>query len=152
MLADPQGRQGPSGALRIPKACSLVPAVHHMHCCTPLERQRQEERVPIPRLLAKPLWEKQHSSQVQLDLRYSLSHHTAELLDCVAEQLQCAIAQAAGTIHGDFERGFICADVMRYEELHELGSEAAVKANGKLRQEGKTYLVNDGCVADIAAG
>jgi len=60
----------------------------------------------------------------------------------------CAAAsQAAGTIHGDFERGFICADVMRYEELKELGSEAAVKAAGKLRQEGKTYVVNDGCAS-----
>jgi obg-like ATPase 1 len=54
--------------------------------------------------------------------------------------------QAAGAIHGDFERGFICADVMRYEELKELGSESAVKAAGKLRQEGKTYVVNDGDV------
>jgi len=43
--------------------------------------------------------------------------------------------QAAGTIHTDFERGFICAEVMHYDELHELGSEAAVKAAGKYRQE-----------------
>ena len=43
--------------------------------------------------------------------------------------------QAAGAIHTDFERGFICAEVMHYEELHELGTEAAVKAAGKYRQE-----------------
>lgn len=54
--------------------------------------------------------------------------------------------QAAGTIHTDFERGFICAEVMRYDELHELGSEVAVKAAGKYRQEGKNYTVNDGDV------
>lgn len=41
--------------------------------------------------------------------------------------------QAAGTIHTDFERGFICAEVMHYEELKELGSENAVKAAGKYR-------------------
>jgi len=44
-------------------------------------------------------------------------------------------SQAAGAIHSDFERGFICAEVMHYEELHELGSEGAVKAAGKYRQE-----------------
>lgn len=43
--------------------------------------------------------------------------------------------QAAGTIHTDFERGFICAEVMSYSELKELGTEAAVKAAGKYRQE-----------------
>eukprot|EP00252_Welwitschia_mirabilis_P004747 TRINITY_DN15041_c0_g1_i1.p1 TRINITY_DN15041_c0_g1~~TRINITY_DN15041_c0_g1_i1.p1 ORF type:complete len:395 (-),score=84.98 TRINITY_DN15041_c0_g1_i1:473-1657(-) len=54
--------------------------------------------------------------------------------------------QAAGTIHTDFERGFICAEVMKFEDLKELGSEAAVKAAGKYRQEGKTYVVQDGDV------
>jgi ribosome-binding ATPase YchF (GTP1/OBG family) len=52
--------------------------------------------------------------------------------------------QAAGAIHGDFERGFICADVMAYDVLKEIGSEGAVKAAGKLRQEGKNYVVVDG--------
>eukprot|EP00850_Spirogloea_muscicola_P010624 SM000063S20014 [mRNA] locus=s63:271135:275767:- [translate_table: standard] len=66
--------------------------------------------------------------------------------------------QAAGTIHTDFERGFICAEVMKYEDLKELGNEAAVKgvgmliiknvvqAAGKYKQEGKNYVVQD---ADI---
>ena len=45
--------------------------------------------------------------------------------------------QAAGAIHSDFERGFICAEVMHFEELKELGSEAAVKAAGKYRQVGE---------------
>jgi len=52
--------------------------------------------------------------------------------------------QAAGVIHTDFERGFVCAEVMKYEEFKELGSEAAVKAAGKYKQEGKTYTVQDG--------
>ncbi|GBF92492.1 obg-like ATPase [Raphidocelis subcapitata] len=52
--------------------------------------------------------------------------------------------QAAGAIHTDFERGFICAEVMKYDELKELGSENAVKAAGKYRQEGKNYEVHDG--------
>ena len=52
--------------------------------------------------------------------------------------------QAAGTIHTDFERGFICAEVMTYEDLHAAGDENAVKAVGKYRQQGKEYVVQDG--------
>ena len=52
--------------------------------------------------------------------------------------------QAAGAIHTDFERGFICAEVMGFDTLKELGTEAEVKAKGKYRQEGKTYTVEDG--------
>eukprot|EP01124_Arcella_intermedia_P006680 TRINITY_DN1399_c1_g1_i8.p1 TRINITY_DN1399_c1_g1~~TRINITY_DN1399_c1_g1_i8.p1 ORF type:complete len:391 (+),score=88.13 TRINITY_DN1399_c1_g1_i8:44-1216(+) len=54
--------------------------------------------------------------------------------------------QAAGTIHTDFEKKFIKAEVMKFDELKELGSEAAVKAAGKYRTEGKGYVVED---ADI---
>ena len=54
--------------------------------------------------------------------------------------------QAAGEIHTDFERGFIKAEVYRIEDLLELGSEAALKAAGKMRLEGKDYLVDDGDV------
>jgi obg-like ATPase 1 len=52
--------------------------------------------------------------------------------------------QAAGIIHTDFERGFVCAEVMKFDEYKELGSEGAVKAAGKYRQEGKNYTVCDG--------
>jgi GTP-binding protein YchF len=52
--------------------------------------------------------------------------------------------QAAGKIHSDFERGFIRAEVMKCEDLFELGSEQAVKAAGKLSIEGKDYVVQDG--------
>ena len=54
--------------------------------------------------------------------------------------------QAAGVIHSDFERGFICAETISYTDLHELGSEKNAKEQGKLRQEGKSYLVQDGDV------
>lgn len=54
--------------------------------------------------------------------------------------------QAAGTIHSDFEKKFIKAEVMKFDELKELGSENAVKAAGKYRTEGKGYVVED---ADI---
>jgi ribosome-binding ATPase len=54
--------------------------------------------------------------------------------------------QAAGKIHSDFERGFIRAEVMRWSDLVELGSEAAVRSKGLLRSEGKEYVMQDGDV------
>lgn len=52
--------------------------------------------------------------------------------------------EAAGIIHTDFERGFIKAEVMAYEDLMTYKSEQAAKENGKLRIEGKDYIVQDG--------
>lgn len=54
--------------------------------------------------------------------------------------------QAAGVIHTDFERGFIKAEVISYEDFITLGGEAPAKEKGKLRIEGKEYFVNDGDV------
>jgi hypothetical protein len=52
--------------------------------------------------------------------------------------------QAAGVIHTDFEKGFIRAEVMKYDDFTTLGSESAVKEAGKFKVEGKNYVVNDG--------
>ena len=52
--------------------------------------------------------------------------------------------QAAGVIHTDFERGFIKAETASYSDYVELGGEAGCRAAGKLRQEGKDYVVQDG--------
>lgn len=57
--------------------------------------------------------------------------------------------EAAGTIHTDFQRGFIAAEVMKFDDLAELGSEQAVKAAGKLRTEGKAYVMQDGDVVEF---
>ena len=54
--------------------------------------------------------------------------------------------ECAGIIHTDFEKGFIKAEVMSYEDLDELGSELKVKEAGKTRLEGKDYLMQDGDV------
>lgn len=54
--------------------------------------------------------------------------------------------QAAGVIHTDFEKGFIKAEVMSYTDFTTLGSEAACREVGKLRIEGKEYVVSDGDV------
>ena len=57
--------------------------------------------------------------------------------------------EAAGTIHTDFERGFIAAQICNYDDLKELGSEKAVREAGKLRTEGKTYIMQDGDVVEF---
>ena len=54
--------------------------------------------------------------------------------------------KAAGVIHTDFEKGYIRAEVMAYSDFTTLGSEAACRSAGKLRVEGKEYLVKDGDV------
>ena len=54
--------------------------------------------------------------------------------------------QAAGVIHGDFEKGFIAASIVNYDDLVAAGSEQAAKAAGKMRTEGKTYIMQDGDV------
>ncbi len=52
--------------------------------------------------------------------------------------------ECAGIIHSDFEKGFIRAEVISYDDLHTYGSELKVKENGKFRLEGKDYLMKDG--------
>jgi GTP-binding protein YchF len=57
--------------------------------------------------------------------------------------------QAAGVIHTDFERGFIAAQVVDYNDLITAGSEAAAKAAGKVRTEGKTYIMQPNDVVEF---
>ncbi|MFO1073081.1 MAG: redox-regulated ATPase YchF [Geminicoccaceae bacterium] len=54
--------------------------------------------------------------------------------------------QAAGVIHTDFERGFICAEVIAYEDFVRLGGEQGAKEQGRMRLEGRDYVVADGDV------
>ncbi|MFO0556111.1 MAG: redox-regulated ATPase YchF [Polyangiaceae bacterium] len=59
----------------------------------------------------------------------------------------CPAPKAAGVIHTDFEKGFIRAEVYSVEDLVKLKTEAAIRASGKLRVEGKTYIFQEGDVA-----
>ena len=52
--------------------------------------------------------------------------------------------QAAGVIHTDFEKGFIRAEVIKYEDFIKYGSESKCREAGKLNVEGKAYIVQDG--------
>lgn len=59
-------------------------------------------------------------------------------------KLNATAPMAAGEIHSDFERGFICAETISYEDYVKYNGEVGAKAAGKLRLEGKEYLVQDG--------
>ena len=60
-----------------------------------------------------------------------------------------SVRSAAGEIHSDLERGFICAEVFNYTDIKELRSEVELKNKGKLRTEGKDYTVQDGDCLNI---
>lgn len=57
--------------------------------------------------------------------------------------------QAAGTIHGDFERGFIAAEVINWQDLIQAGSKSAARTQGLIRTEGKSYQILDGDVVEF---
>ena len=57
--------------------------------------------------------------------------------------------QAAGIVHSDMERGFIRAEVIKYEDFITLGSDHACREKGKLAVEGKSYIVTDGNILYI---
>lgn len=78
-----------------------------------------------------------------LDLIYYFTAGADEVRCWTIRKLTKA-PQAAGVIHTDFEKGFICAEIMKYDDLVVLGDEHKVKAEGKYVQKGKEYVVEDG--------
>eukprot|EP00826_Nyctotherus_ovalis_P038836 TRINITY_DN366_c0_g1_i17.p1 TRINITY_DN366_c0_g1~~TRINITY_DN366_c0_g1_i17.p1 ORF type:complete len:391 (-),score=128.98 TRINITY_DN366_c0_g1_i17:55-1227(-) len=71
-------------------------------------------------------------------------------LRCWSVRAGTVARKAAGQVHTDMEEGFIAADVIKYADLNELGSEAAVKAAGKMRKAGKDYVVEDGDIMSVS--
>merc|ERR1711988_1650504 len=77
--------------------------------------------------------------------------HLQHFYTCGPDEVKCwtirqrtKAPQAAGTIHGDFEKCFIKAQIMKFDDLKELGDEAEVKAKGKVKDKGKDYVMEDG--------
>jgi GTP-binding protein YchF len=60
-----------------------------------------------------------------------------------------SVRAAAGEIHSDLERGFICAEIYNYVDAKASGSEAAIRTSGKLRTEGQDYIVEDGDLLNV---
>jgi len=77
---------------------------------------------------------------------YSVSQ-TAVKATCTASQQKIAL-----TISSDFETKFVCGEIMAYDDLKEYGTEAQVKAAGKLRQQGKPYEIVDGDICYWKSG
>ena len=102
---------------------------------------------------------KEHECTSALEKIIKIGYKTLQLIyffTAGADEVKCwtirkgsFAPQAAGTIHTDFERGFICAEVMKFEDLKALGSESAVKADGKYKQQGKNYVVEDGDICNF---
>lgn len=84
-----------------------------------------------------------HASFKLLDLETFFTGGSKEVRAWTIKQGATAL-EAAGEIHTDFQRGFIKAEVYRYNDLITLGSEIAVRDAGFVRQEGKDYIVQDG--------
>lgn len=89
-----------------------------------------------------------HAAQQTLGLQSYLTAGEQEVRAWTIREGSTA-PQAAGVIHGDFERGFIAAQIIDYDDLIAAGSEQAAKAAGKVRTEGKTYVMQPGDVVEF---
>lgn len=89
-----------------------------------------------------------HSAYSTLGLQSYLTAGPKEVRAWTIHQGYTA-PQAAGVIHGDFERGFIAAQIVDYDDLMLAGSEQAAKAAGKVRTEGKTYVMQPGDIVEF---
>lgn len=110
-----------------------------------LEDAEQREFLDSLGLKKKGLDQVIHQGYALLDLLTFFTVGPKEARAWTVEKHATA-PQAAGKIHTDFERGFICADTIAYEDFIACNGEVGAKDAGKMRQEGKQYIVNDGDV------
>ncbi len=89
-----------------------------------------------------------HAAFATLGLQSYLTAGEKEIRAWTIKQGSTA-PQAAGVIHGDFERGFIAAEVVDYDDLVAAGSVSAAKAAGKVRTEGKTYVMQPNDIVEF---
>jgi ribosome-binding ATPase YchF (GTP1/OBG family) len=89
-----------------------------------------------------------HAAYDILGLQSYLTAGEKEVRAWTIKKVSTAL-QAAGVIHTDFERGFIAAQIVDYNDLIAAGSEAAARAAGKLRTEGKTYVMQPGDIVEF---
>ncbi len=124
----------------IPLSICLEERLSHIE--TDAEREAEEEKIGAHSALPKIIL-------AMRKLLHLISFFTAGETDEVREwtiREGTKAPQAAGVIHTDLMKTFILANVMSFNDLEELGNEAAVRAAGKLMQKGKDYVVQDGDV------
>lgn len=134
---------------------ALVAPAKSIFVCAKLEEEIKElSVVDAQELLASygveetGLQQMIHSAYDTLGLQSYLTAGPKEVRAWTIRQGYTA-PQAAGVIHTDFERGFIAAQIVDYDDLIAAGSESAAKAAGKVRTEGKTYVMQPGDIVEF---
>lgn len=130
----------------IPLSVSYEERLSHME--TDEEREAEEEKIGAKSVLPKLITLMR--SKLQL-ISYFTAGEKTEVREWTIREGTKA-PQAAGVIHTDLMKTFILANVMKFDDLVECGSEAQCKAAGKLMQKGKDYVVEDGDVIYFRAG
>ncbi|XP_025107448.1 obg-like ATPase 1 [Pomacea canaliculata] len=125
------------GALLIPLSCALELKLSEMQ--SDEEREAYLKEVGTTSALEKIIV----NGYKSLNLIYFFTSGKDEVKAWTV-QVGAKAPQAAGRIHTDFERGFIMAEVMAFQDFKEAGSEAGCKASGKYKQKGRDYVVEDG--------
>lgn len=137
------------------KLSSLVTPAHSLFVCAKLESELQGLDEADARELLESygvhesgLMQLIHTAYDTLGLQSYLTAGEKEVRAWTIARGSTA-PQAAGVIHTDFERGFIAAQMVDYNDLITAGSEAAAKAAGKMRTEGKEYVMQPGDVVEF---
>ena len=133
----------------------LVAPAHALFICAKLESELQGLDAADAQELLESYGQKEsgliqliHAAYDTLGLQSYLTAGEQEVRAWTIHKGDTA-PQAAGVIHGDFERGFIAAQVVDYHDLLAAGSETAAKAAGKVRTEGKTYVMQPNDVVEF---
>lgn len=132
------------GDVIIPFSVSLEERLSHME--TDEERAAEEERVGAKSALTKIIW----TMREKLDLINFFTCGEQEVRAWTIRRGTKA-PQAAGVIHTDFEKSFILANVIKYEDIVELKDETAVKAAGKVMTKGKDWVVEPDSIINFRA-
>lgn len=133
------------GDVIIPFSVSLEEKLSHME--TDEERAAEEERVGAKSALTKIIW----TMREKLDL---INYFTCGVQEVRAWTIRRGTKApgAAGVIHTDFEKSFILANVISYDDIVELKDETAVKAAGKMMTKGKDWVVEEDSIINFKAG
>ena|GEM_PF-839889 len=92
--------------------------------------------------------DEEHSEAIVVEVAEAAGEASVEFDEAV-DRLGVAVAGAMEVIHTDFQKGFIKAQVVSFDDLVAAGSETAAKAAGKMRLEGKDYVMQDGDVVEF---
>jgi len=132
------------GSMIIPYAGAYEEELQELNAA---DCKKEEEERGAPSALPRMI----RNAFTMVNLIYFFTYGPMEVRAWVIRRGMLA-PQAGAVIHTDFEKAFIMAEVMAFDELKKEGSEAAMKAAGKWRQEGKTYEVKDGDVITFKIG